>query len=112
MKMPYTEALLQSIPKLDEPEPHPARRRSAAARPTSSTRRTGCRFAPRCPYAQDACRDEEPPLIEADDARATCTRCWYPVGTAEGDEALDAQPRRRPHRAGRRRRPTPTAVAA
>jgi peptide/nickel transport system ATP-binding protein len=26
---------------------------------------SGCRFHPRCPYATDACRKEEPPLMEA-----------------------------------------------
>ena len=38
MKMPYTEALVSSIPKLDEPEPHPRSRSSPAGRPTWSTR--------------------------------------------------------------------------
>ena len=47
----------------------PGSTRSAAARPTSSTRRPGCKFAPRCPYAQPQCLTEEPPLTDADDAR-------------------------------------------
>ena len=60
MRHPYTEALLRSIPRLARAEPHPARRHRRAARPTWSTRRAGCRFAPRCPYAQDRCREEAP----------------------------------------------------
>ena len=35
----------------------------------------GCRFAPRCPFAVDRCRDVEPPLAElADDHVAACWR--------------------------------------
>ena len=33
----------------------------------------GCQFAPRCPYAQDRCREEEPPLLDAARRRATST---------------------------------------
>ena len=40
----------------------PACASSPAARPTSSTRRPGCPFAPRCPYVGDDCREEVPPL--------------------------------------------------
>ena len=48
----------------------------------------GCRFAPRCPYAQDRCRAEQPPLIEAE-SPGHVYRCWYPVGTDEGRQALE-----------------------
>ena len=47
----------------------------------------GCRFSPRCPYAQPKCFEEEPPLRSADDPGHEF-RCWYPVGTPEGREAL------------------------
>ena len=47
----------------------------------------GCRFSPRCPYAQDRCREEEPPLQEAE-TPGHLYACWYPVGTPEGADAL------------------------
>jgi peptide/nickel transport system ATP-binding protein len=65
MKMPYTEALMQSIPKLDEPS-HTRLRVIAGRPPDLVDVPSGCRFAPRCPYVQDKCRAEEPPLLAAD----------------------------------------------
>uniref|UniRef100_A0A7J3QG14 ABC transporter ATP-binding protein n=1 Tax=Ignisphaera aggregans TaxID=334771 RepID=A0A7J3QG14_9CREN len=35
---------------------------------------TGCRFHPRCPYAMDICRKEEPPTIKVDRDRTVA--CW------------------------------------
>ena len=48
----------------------------------------GCRFAPRCPYAQERCHTEPPPLLEGD-TPGHFYRCWYPVGTDAGREALE-----------------------
>jgi peptide/nickel transport system ATP-binding protein len=52
---PYTRALLAALPRLDAP---PGRRRLATvegAVPDPARPAEGCRFAPRCPYAADAC---------------------------------------------------------
>jgi peptide/nickel transport system ATP-binding protein len=87
MKMPYTEALIRSIPKIE----HPSHTRLLAisGRPPDLVKPpVGCKFAPRCLYAQDRCREEEPPLMEADTA-GHLYRCWYPVGTPEGKAALE-----------------------
>ena len=46
----------------------------------------GCRFAPRCPYAQAKCRAEEPPLVEAD-TPGHLYRCWFPVGTCRAERS-------------------------
>ncbi|MCL4541750.1 MAG: ABC transporter ATP-binding protein, partial [Chloroflexi bacterium] len=59
--MPYTEALLAAIPK---PDP---RRRSRPIRlpgevPSPANPPSGCYFHPRCPYAQEICKQERPPL--------------------------------------------------
>ncbi len=81
MKMPYTEALMQSIPKLDQPS-H-SRLAAIGGRPPDLVNPpAGCRFAPRCPYAQERCQEEEPPLTPADDPAHTYA-CWYPVGSPE-----------------------------
>jgi oligopeptide/dipeptide ABC transporter ATP-binding protein len=84
-RMPYTEALLRSIPRLSEPS-HTRLRAIPGRPPDLAADISGCRFAPRCPYVQDQCRTEEPPLRTA--GQGHVFRCWYPVGSAEGDAAL------------------------
>ena len=79
MRMPYTEALLESIPKLDQPS-HTQLRAIAGRPPDLINPPKGCRFSPRCPYVQDRCRDEAPPLIEAE-TPGHLYACWYPVGS-------------------------------
>ena len=90
VRMPYTEALLKSIPRLEQPS-H-TRMLALPGRPPDLTNPPpGCRFAPRCPYAQQRCTVEQPPLVEL--APGHMVRCWFPVGTAAGDGALDANRR-------------------
>ncbi len=90
MKMPYTMSLLRSIPKLDDPS-H-TRLISIPGRPPDLVNPpVGCRFAPRCAYAQDRCRHEEPPLITAESSDHVYA-CWYPVGSPVF-EARDAEVR-------------------
>jgi peptide/nickel transport system ATP-binding protein len=79
MRMPYTEALLESIPKLDQPS-HTQLRAIAGRPPDLINPPKGCRFSPRCPYVQDRCREEAPPLVEAETPGHTFA-CWYPVGS-------------------------------
>ncbi len=83
---PYTQALLKSIPKLAQPS-H-MRLDAIAGRPPDLLKPPeGCKFAPRCPYAQPRCLVEEPVL---DDAATPGHgfRCFFPVGSPEGEEAL------------------------
>jgi peptide/nickel transport system ATP-binding protein len=90
-RMPYTEALMNAVPPITGPN-HvrlaviPGRPPDLLAPPK------GCRFSPRCPYAQDRCLTEEPPLRDAADlpggsAVEHSYRCWYPVGTPDNAEA-------------------------
>jgi peptide/nickel transport system ATP-binding protein len=60
---PYTEALLAAIPRLHPSDQHPPiRLQQGPAAP--SGRSSGCRFHPRCPYAQEICRQQAPSLQE------------------------------------------------
>lgn len=86
MKMPYTEALLASIPKLDE-HSHTRLATIPGRPPDLVIPPPGCKFAPRCRYVQERCVQEEPPLT-AGAAPGHEFRCWFPVGTPEGNEAL------------------------
>jgi peptide/nickel transport system ATP-binding protein len=87
MRMPYTEGLLKSIPKLEQPS-HSRLEIIGGRPPDLINPPPGCKFAPRCPYVQERCRFEEPPLIEAD-TPGHYFRCWFPVGTDAGREALE-----------------------
>jgi peptide/nickel transport system ATP-binding protein len=88
VRMPYTEALLRSVPRLEN-EPHTRLAVIGGRPPDLIDPPAGCRFAPRCPYVQARCREEQPPLVEAD-TPGHLYRCWYPVGTDAGREALES----------------------
>jgi peptide/nickel transport system ATP-binding protein len=87
VRMPYTEALLKSIPKLEDPS-HTRLQIIGGRPPDLINPPAGCRFAPRCPYAQPKCHTDPPPLVEAE-TPGHVFRCWYPVGTEAGREALE-----------------------
>jgi peptide/nickel transport system ATP-binding protein len=79
MRMPYTEALLAAIPKIDA-KPHtplPA----ISGRPPDPTRPLkGCSFSPRCKYAWAQCQIEKPPLEDADSPGHQYA-CFRPLNT-------------------------------
>ena len=117
MKMPYTEALVSSIPKLEN-KSHTRLEIISGRPPDLVNPPRGCSFAPRCKYVQDKCREEEPPLVPAE-TPGHLYRCWFPVDTAEGRDALarnlaaiaaKAPPPSAPAPSGAT--PTETAVAA
>jgi peptide/nickel transport system ATP-binding protein len=79
---PYTEALFGALPEkaVDGSE----RLYSIPGMPPDLTlQQTGCRFAPRCRYAQDTCREREPEL--EGDSWDHAYRCFFPVGHAGSD---------------------------
>jgi oligopeptide/dipeptide ABC transporter ATP-binding protein len=77
MKMPYTEALLKSIPKIDMKSGQ--RLPVIEGRlPDPTDRPAGCGFASRCSYVQAKCTAEHPPLVDAGNGHLY--RCWYPLG--------------------------------
>lgn len=71
---PYTEGLMNSIPRIDgeknKLEPIPGVVPHPLALPK------GCKFAPRCKYCTQKCVEEEPELIEV--APGQKVRCFYP----------------------------------
>ena len=69
---PYTEGLLNSIPKLGQ---HVEELASIPGNvPNPKYMPKGCKFAPRCPYATDRCREEEPGFFDVGDGHLS--RCW------------------------------------
>ncbi|WAP69252.1 ABC transporter ATP-binding protein [Jiella pelagia] len=72
--MPYTAALIRSIPRVDRDveavEPIGGRPPDLIHPPT------GCPFHPRCRFAEDKCRSERPPLAEIEPGRRAA--CWFP----------------------------------
>ena len=69
---PYTEALLASVPKMEEDvdrlyaiEGQP---------PLLHDLPVGCAFADRCPYVMDRCREEYPPEFPVDEGHYSA--CW------------------------------------
>ena len=73
---PYTQALLKAIPRLS------AERTKLSyipgQPPDLRSPPPGCRFHPRCPYASDRCRRQEPPLVEVE--RGHYVACWLREG--------------------------------
>ena len=76
MHHPYTQALLASIPQLDQ-DARKALHAIPGLPPDLAHPPQGCRFAPRCSRASDKCRVEEPPLSgKTFDHKYAC---WHPV---------------------------------
>ena len=82
---PYTEALLQSIPKPDQDQSEPLY--SIPGIPPDLARPpAGCRFHPRCRYVTDQCRVREP-LLDGDESVHTYA-CFHPVGSARPSRSV------------------------
>src|ERR1700678_1025965 len=74
---PYTEALLAALP--ERAAEGAVRLYNIPGQPPDLTAPPpGCKFAPRCRYAQEKCIESEPYLTAAGDSHFF--RCFYPVG--------------------------------
>ncbi|MEM7539393.1 MAG: oligopeptide/dipeptide ABC transporter ATP-binding protein [Chloroflexota bacterium] len=73
---PYSEALLGASPK-----PHPRYRGKnrilSGEVPDPSQTHQGCYFSPRCPYRQDICGEEYPPMVAVDEAGEHMAACHF-----------------------------------
>jgi len=80
---PYTEALFEALP--EKAADTSRRLYNIPGMPPDLTQPPpGCRFAPRCRYAQDVCRAEEPEL--KGDSWEHVFRCFFPVGKEEREK--------------------------
>jgi peptide/nickel transport system ATP-binding protein len=75
MHHPYTQALLASMPSLETASKQKLRS-IAGMPPDLSKPQVGCRFAPRCRYATDECREIDPDLTGTD---THTYACFHPV---------------------------------
>jgi peptide/nickel transport system ATP-binding protein len=85
MRHPYSEALLSSVPKLDQ-SPDERLVSIPGLPPDLSRPITNCRFAPRCQYATDICRQEDPPILPVSEGvepgELHRFACFHPVDHA------------------------------
>ncbi len=72
---PYTEGLMLSVPRLDTPA-HQRLEAIPGSVPHPLDLPKGCKFAPRCKYATDKCREQEPGMTCVSDKQQI--RCFYP----------------------------------
>ena len=90
VRHPYTGALLDSIPRLEDPS-HTRLNGIDGWPPDLIEGTRGCRFAPRCRYATDDCLETEPRLLDAEDSEHL-VRCHFPLGSTEFHRAVTNTP--------------------
>jgi peptide/nickel transport system ATP-binding protein/oligopeptide transport system ATP-binding protein len=78
---PYTEALLEAVP-VPDPTVRKQRRVLGGDVPSPIDPPSGCRFHTRCPYAEERCRHEEPPLQEVAPGQWVACHLRGSAGTA------------------------------
>lgn len=77
---PYTEGLMRSIPRMEGDCTKPLYMIPGTV-PLLSQIPTGCRFAPRCAYATERCRQETPQLTPVSDKQSV--RCFRAAELAQ-----------------------------
>jgi len=85
---PYSRGLLASVPRIDSP---PERRLALRGTLKREDMPAGCRFASRCDFAEQACREREPLLDLAGEAHHVACRRWRELAARPdfGRESLD-----------------------
>jgi peptide/nickel transport system ATP-binding protein len=81
MRMRYTRALFDAIPRIEDP-PHRRLPNIPDQPPDFAALPPGCRFAPRCASVGEICRNEYPPLVADGDERHRFA-CWFPCEILE-----------------------------
>ncbi|MBV8712043.1 MAG: ABC transporter ATP-binding protein, partial [Solirubrobacterales bacterium] len=75
VRMPYTRALLDAIPRLENAS-HTRLAAVPGQPPNLALRELGCPFTPRCPNATDHCAEHEPAFEEHEPDHLWA--CWHP----------------------------------
>ena len=63
---PYTRALMEAVPDPDPSNRFKERKVIPGEPPSPINPPSGCRFHPRCPYATERCKKEEPKFVEVE----------------------------------------------
>jgi len=92
-RMPYTIGLLHSIPKIvhsDEREGRTSLPIIPGQVPDPNTHFDGCRFHPRCPFADDLCRSIRPEMIEVSEGHyAACHHTNLTIISKDVESSFD-----------------------
>jgi len=85
--MPYTRALFDSIPRLENPV-HSTLNTINGQPPNLISQAKGCGFAPRCAHSTKHCYENEPPFFSKNN-NSHRSACWYPLTqTYKGSETI------------------------
>ena len=89
-RMPYTIGLLHSIPRIkEEGEVRADLPIIPGQVPDPNTKFDGCRFHPRCPFADDTCRSTHPPMEEVSEGHfASCHHTELTVDLELAEQAF------------------------
>ena len=82
---PYTQGLIASTLRVDIDKPIST---IPGTVPDAVHLPSGCAFHPRCPFAEDLCQQEEPPMVEA--GQDHVTRCHIVSGRIKKDMIAEA----------------------
>ena len=80
MAMPYTQALMDAIPRLSNPT-HTRLQAIGGQPPDLVDLPTGCRFSPRCLRVEPRCQSKEP-ILRNINGKNHWFACWYPLKTS------------------------------
>ena len=93
---PYTKGLIDAIPVPDPQAERATRQKGVAGElPSNIHPPSGCRFRTRCPFAQDLCAEQEPPLRPFT-ARGHLAACHFPLREPEAALSDPAAPSPQP----------------
>ncbi|MDR3541557.1 MAG: ABC transporter ATP-binding protein [Desulfosporosinus sp.] len=79
---PYTQGLLEAMPRLDETRDRLRIIPGSIPNPTNMPE--GCRFHPRCQYADERCKTEQPPLVSPKPGQ------WVSCWRVSGEKGVEA----------------------